>query len=384
VDLRGVQVYASPDTLHTHKEDYRIATLLAEKYGFMLNRPVRPREIDSFNVHDTWALSFYTKLGAHKEMYFKQERFRERKFLFTGNGGECIRDYWPETVEHYVNRAVERCHRYYAKATVDCPRMERSTRNVLNRTFDALRKHYASVNHPVPEEDMTQVLYRETRCRNHFGKAIIESWLSNTVSLSPLMDPDLLRLKRSTAGCQDKSLLVAMILSRYLPDLPDIPFDSGRKIMEDTLLFARQLNQRFPLPSHMERPAVSSPEKASDQPVTLTKDVPLCQADEELKNVFLSPAFEKWFEYLYEIRIYHIIRSDTATRRLYPLYLVYAAVAIVKILMDEKAENHPSVPFVDYLSALASDDFPLSRVPSRPLASRIRSRLLRQIRKFSK
>ena len=378
VDMSRIRLFTLEDTLHTHREDYEIASTLARKYGFVLNLPDRHPETDPYPYPDTWAISFYTKLGAHKELYFKEERYRERKIHFTGAGGGCIREFLSGTEDSYIEKAVERCHRYFSKATVDCPRMERSTRKVLHRTFRTMRAHYASIGKPIKDEELFHILYRETRGRNHFGKEIIESWLSNTYNLSPLMDPDLQRLKVSSADCNDRSMVVALILSRFVPDLPDIPFDSNRFILPETLAFVRDLNRRFPPASPWNPPAAPSAEKPAEQPSALAKEVPLCRADTELKKAFLSPGFEKWFESLYEMTTYHLIRSDSDHRKFRPLYLVYAAAAIVKILIDEKAGPAASVPFTDYLRSLAEGKIPLSEIPSRSLLSRLRTRLLRQ------
>lgn len=86
--------------------------------------------------------------------------------------------------------------------------------------------------------NLLQIHYNETRSRFHFGKSIIESYFSNMVTLTPLIDSNLRKLK-TYDNDSDAKLLIAIIFLRYCPQLLDFEFDGGRKIDLDTINYAK-------------------------------------------------------------------------------------------------------------------------------------------------
>lgn len=76
IDLDKINVFSYTDDKHTHKEDYIIASEIAEKFNFKLNKSVFSEDIDKFtDVNTSLDISFYPKLGFHKQMYFKYFKF---------------------------------------------------------------------------------------------------------------------------------------------------------------------------------------------------------------------------------------------------------------------------------------------------------------------
>ena len=121
-----------------------------------------------------------------------------------------------------------------------------------------MRQRFAEAGRPLADSELTRVLYRETRCRNHFGKGIVEGWLANIVTLSPLMDPDLYRLRLSSEQCSDRNVLSALILDRYAPDLLSFPFEGGRSIDPATVSSALRRSESSSSLPMMKKHTISS------------------------------------------------------------------------------------------------------------------------------
>ena len=357
VDMNRIQVYTIADKLHTHTEDYEIATELAQRYGFKLNRPLGVRNRKAFTLQETWKLSFDAKLGVHQEMYFKEEKALERKYTFTGGGGECIRSYVPETEEAFTEKSVQRCERLYGQVPETCAEMQKSVRALFARTYQNLRTHYQEIGKPIREEEISQILYRETRNRNHFGKATLECWLAGFINLCPLQDPALRKLKLSSKNCADMSLITAILLGRYYPELAEIRFDSKKKVNPETLTFVKELCREYPAPmdGREKGKPENGTERAAEEIKKELKDrVPLPVPDAELKKAILSGPFRKQFEKAYDPEIYRIIREDMEKRKFHPLKFAYIEAGIVKILQDQNARRKMPMPYTEWLEKMST------------------------------
>ncbi len=350
IDLSQVLIHSLNDGLHVHDEDYKIASAISEHFRFPLNN-------NSFISTDSWPyteedtlnISFYLKLCFHKQMYYRHNCLKAARHSFSGGGGECLRSYWKMTEEEYIEKAVNRC-RVYPGASAEI--METSIRNVLQRSFDAIRSKFATFGRPLSPEDMTLYLYRETRCRNHFGKDVLENHFSNFLKHTPLLDPQIHRLKLSDSRCADHNLLTAVMLSRYSPALLDFPFEGGRKIDESTKRYARELNNRFPyIPA--VHPVLSCGHtdaiwNYADMAGNNADELPTAQTDisSTVKSVLVSPDIRGSFCGFYDPKVYQILCDDIKVRKYQPLQNAYAIIGIGKILQDiavSRNTAHPNI-----------------------------------------
>ena len=386
INLNDILVFSKEDTLHTHKEDFEIASRIAEHYDFALNSHNNlTRSLNPYTTEEIWSLSFYCKLCFHRQLFFKNGWHRLRQFIFTGNGGENIRDYWHETEEEYIEKALKRCDMYASSPEI-CERLKQSTRNVITRTFAGLREHFAAVNKPLSGQEMTRILYRETRCRNHFGKGIVEGILANIYSLSPLLDPDLYRLKLVTESCPDRNLLPALIMERYASGLLAFPFDGNRSILPSTIEYAGNLSSRYPCPQITEAAGSGRRNKADSFPDITPDQVPHESPESILKKAFRSQAVKRLFVASYNDATYQIISRDVDNRKYQPLSIAFVVLAIVKLTLDSSLRQ--AEPFTDFLvrqAALSEKEQTVrSDLPSGSLLRRIGSRVKRIIRKLLK
>ncbi len=322
VELSDMFVFSIQDQLHTHAEDFEIATAIAEHYDFRLNNSsMLTPGIAMEGPRDVLDISMYTKLGFHKQMYSQLRYFEKTRYNFVGNGGECIRDYWSLSAGEYIEEAVRRAKGWPKDMA---PRMENAIRRILTASMEGIRKKFEGFGRPLSPEAMTLNLYRETRCRNHFGKAIVERFLANSITCAPLLDPMLHRLKTSDGVCGDKNLLMAIICTRFCPELMDFKFDNKRFIAPDTVGYAREINGRYPFrkPWRETVPPVEEERRGHVRSVT-----PEALTDIML-GVFRSREIKAHFTDLYGTPGYEKIAQDVQTRKFHPLQNAYAAIAI--------------------------------------------------------
>ena len=354
VDMSRVMINSKNDRQKTHEEDYRIASAIAEHYGFILNHdPGLSGGSEPFSLKEMLDINLYTKLGFHKQMYYSHNRQNERRYSFTGFGGGCIRELWNENEGETIEKAVQRCHMFQGLDSDKTEQMKRSVRNIMQRSFDNLRKKYELFGRDFPEQYLSQSVYRDTRGRVHFGKSMVVQFFSNVITLCPLTDPDLYKLKLSSERCRDNNLLYSLIMERYTPGILSFGFDSGRSISPDTLEYARERNCANPfregevLPVHAGEP-VSERKNKSDRPL-----VPSGLPDETVRKAFFTPDVREVFESEYGPQMYSAVSADIAARTYYPMSVGYAAVAIVRILQDTRIYDELNTPFPDYLEQLA-------------------------------
>lgn len=95
-------------------------------------------------------------------------------------------------------------------------------------------------------KQMPELYYKEVRNRNHYAKAITEKYFSNVFTLTPLMDPEIHKIKIGDNDFNDMHLLFILILLRYCPKLLDFEIEGGRKFDENTIGLAKIINEKYP------------------------------------------------------------------------------------------------------------------------------------------
>ena len=337
MNMDRAYIHSLNDGLHVHDEDFKIASAISEHYQFsMNNNSFLDNGNWAYSLTDTLNISFYLKLGFHKQMYYRRNCFKVPRHSFSGSGGECLRSYWKMTEEEYINKAVSRAMEQW---------QEDSIRKILIDSFQAIRDKYARFGRTVDPGDMTLYLYRETRCRNHFGKDIIENHFSNSVKHTPLLDPMIHKLKLSDSRCDDHNLLAAVILNRFSPELLDFPFEGGRFIDEKTKDYARELNRMYPYtPEALENSC-----KGQDPVIwTHAESDSVCSAegtaiDDAVMEILNSSYIWGSFCGIYGQNMFRKLCDDIRSRKYQPLQNAYAVIGIGKAIQDcaysRQAEN---------------------------------------------
>lgn len=240
-DLNALRVNSTLDKLHTHAEDYQIASSIAEHYGFSLNRPYPQTKWLNYSQADCINIEAYTKLGFHKEPYIKNHISADKFYTVMGSAGEAIRERYTMDAEAFIKSVSPDEGRFATKLEKEA---EQSIRKVIEEGYRLIEEKYGK---PDKSNGYPQRLYRDGWTRSHFGKMAVVNRFAGNITLMPLLDPILWKLKLHTKDCDSDNLLMALIYARYCPRLMEFPFE-GRlySITVETAEVARKLNERFP------------------------------------------------------------------------------------------------------------------------------------------
>lgn len=344
IDLNEILIYSMDDKLHTHEEDFEIASAISKKYGFKLNQNYpQAKSLTEYTCQDTMNLSLYSKLGFHKQMHWVESACTPMYLIFSGSGGECVRSYRNMSVSEYINKTLSRANSFPASVR---SRLINATKNILDDSYQQIIDKFKQFGRDISPRDLNLNISRETQCRNHFGKGNVETYLEGIVPLSPLLDPGLHKLKLKDENCDDDNLLMAIIFTRYQPGLLDFKFDSNHSISESTIAYARQINQRYPLalsPVSDDNDSTNFlklsckrklPFVASDGALRHPEEKPLEQVPEQVHRAFASKRTRGTLSMFYPNDVYDCIADDIHSRQYHPLQGAYTALAISKAISD--------------------------------------------------
>ncbi|MBO6293068.1 MAG: hypothetical protein J6N51_12575 [Selenomonas sp.] len=329
IDMREVTVRSSKDGLHTHKEDLEIATEMSQKFAFPLNVNTVTRTGRPYTLQESLDISSMIMLGFHKEMHFKNICYDKPMYKFTGSGGESLRGYWDMPLQAFLKKS-NKIASYYTT-----PGLAESTARVIEDSCQKIAREFA-----LPDEASSEVvakLFEETYSRHHFGKASIESLAGNVVTMMPLMDSLLYKLNTVTEHNQDMELIYALILDRYCPKLLDIRFDGRRRLRQETISYARQLNEQYPFVKREEKMvSLEMQVKEEEKPAVPAMPVQNIRklADDCLWRSFESETCRDIFTRYFSSEIYAKARAYAKQFAYYPLRHVNAVLAITKAISD--------------------------------------------------
>ena len=334
IDLRNAYIFSTTDGLHTHKEDLAIAQAICDHYGLVLNRNVYSDDGNDHSLEDIINLSFYTRMPFHNQMHFKHRRYRERRFRINGNGGEMLRGYQFMSPESFSNTYKNRANRRYTENTAE--EINRSIDIIMKEAFDAVAARYG-----ITEKEskwIPQHMYRETRARNHFGKFQVEEYYSNVIAVSPLLDPDLARLKFLDEKCEDPNLLITVILQRFCKELLQFKIDSGRKFQQSTISYAEEINRKYPRKDENNLPFTLLKSEASkereDERFTIPFSVSLNERNQFLVDVYQSRVTRKIIKSVYSTDVYYHSYLYLKTESYFPMQELFPIISTAKVLYD--------------------------------------------------
>ena len=242
INLNKVRIFSIKGTVHTYKEDYDIASKIADHYGFKVNLPLPTNSFLNFSIADVWNSNLYNLQTFHKSAMFPRQRKLNKLYKLTGYAGETIRNYWQCSPKKFIENQRWKIKPYSPLLSQE---LFDSLKALTESAFYNIREKY-KIDDP-DCVDIPQWLYEETRCRHHFGKFTLFQYFENTLLLSPLLDPILQTLHFNTKECPDYNFLIAFLFVRYAPELLTFPFDSGHSIASETVAYARKLNEQFPI-----------------------------------------------------------------------------------------------------------------------------------------
>lgn len=240
-DLNGIRIYSSNDRLHTHAEDYRIASAIAEHYGFSLNRQYPQTKWLNYSKTDCINIEAYTKMGFHKEPYIKNHISVDKFYTVMGSAGEAIRERYTLSAKEFIQEVAQSDGGLANKLEKE---VFKSVKKTIEDGFRLIEEKYGK---PDRTQDYPKCLYRDGWSRSHFGKIAVANHFTGNITLMPLLDPLIWKLRLHAKECSSDNLLMAMIYVRYCPKLMEFPFEGHKYSMtQDTVEAAKIINERFP------------------------------------------------------------------------------------------------------------------------------------------
>ena len=281
VDLNSVLINSLNNKIHTHEEDFRIATNISSKLGFKLNKKRLDDKGTIFDNKTSLDISMYTKLGCHKDFYFRTQFLRKPRFHFTGGWGELIRGFPNKPIHDFIestssrNRDIDNHKKFYD-----------SSKRLLNRSINRLKEERKYNDN----YELSIDLYIRGEGSNHFGKACVESFISNEYKLEPSSDPDIKKLKISNTNDKLIHNLVAYIYVRFCHVLIDFPFDGKRNLNYSNIEIAEKINNKnFPYKIKSDYNKHFFIDDKRKSPVNSSKYKP--KPDDYLKEIFINKDF---------------------------------------------------------------------------------------------
>lgn len=333
VDLGRLWIRSLKDGVHTHTEDYEIASEMANHYGFVLNDSNAVRgDLVAYSRDDIAEITFHVKMMFETELSFAPARFVKRRYSLGGYGGETVRPYWDGDPGELMAKQSRHAYSYRWELA---KRVRESTERVIKRSYVAIGEKYGISD---PDSSLLAFnLFRECYSRNHFGRINVEGFINNALKVSPLLDPQLHKLKLSDDACPDKNLLYAAIFTRYCPDLLEFAFDGGRSFKEETLAYARAVNAEYPLadsfPGYDDSEySVPVPIDRSDGGAGIKEEmVDRKTMDSLFLELFKSEGFAEAFRSRFDSEFYARALEFAEKGAYFPLRHVAAAIGAVEV-----------------------------------------------------
>ena len=337
IDLNRIRFFSSQDNLHTHKEDYEIASKVAGMFGFQLNKTLPKRKTYNCSLEDALNISFLCKLGSHKQMYWLTTQHQEKLHSFSGTGGETIRGgHWADSEAEIIASEKKLCDKFPLGYRKD---LSASVEKIVNHAYRQTEDKYAALGRTIAPEDLSLYMYRETRCRSHFGKDMYENYCAQSIKYSPLFDPILQSLTRNSSSCKDHDLLVAIIFDRYGKGILDVPFDSGRSIHAETIAYAKEINRKYP---YLEVPFPVLPEPAesitgwteshTDNPFSDNELIPRTEMNGKILELVHNNDLKYPFMSVYGKDIYNACLNAMQSRSYHPEEYCYPIISIASLV----------------------------------------------------
>ena len=321
IDVKDLTIRSANDKKHTHEEDYKIASNISSKFGFKLNGYF-DMDFTKLNAKDALLGTIYTKLGFHKEFYTSTKFYTKPNFHVGGSGGGLLRGYPCQPIEKYIYEISSEGKQikgygeeFYNSSIRLCKRSV-----VLVKS----KKTYYSKN------QISSALYAMGRNRNHFGKASIEAYLTNSYIIQPLIDPEIRQIKFNQSHPNE---LVAYLYVRFAHDLVFFPFEGKRKISYESIRKADELSKKFgPYSKKKDYNKNFYIDTKRKSPVPPSNDK--TTVEEYLREMFNSSKFKETLNKAYDNVVYDWAKEFSKKTNFCPLRHGYGLYAIVKILED--------------------------------------------------
>ncbi|WP_461461057.1 ABC transporter ATP-binding protein [Methanobrevibacter sp.] len=339
IDLNKVNFSYLTDSLKSSKDSSSLNEM-ASMLGFKLDQDVFSSEKIYFNDMDTIInSSSLLKLGFNNNYPYNFAKYKDPVYSFNSRGANVLKGWLNISKDEFVDSFVYSTIQYIFSA--------QSSKNLIEGDLENLQKNYKEDN-----EWLAWRYYKESISRNDCGKDSVEEYFSNIFSLSPFYDPILNKLKLTTDECDDRELLIAVILTRYAPELLDYKIE-GKSINFQTENYAKSLNEKYPY-KPLDLEYISGPEidlaNANPEPITRNDLI------DYLKNVFYDDEFKSKFVNLVSLPVYEFFTGKLELTDYYTMQYFSPSFSVIKIYDDVEGADFEYSNISQWIKHYASGD----------------------------
>jgi len=249
IDMRKINIESSVNM----KEDFAIASQIAEHYNFKLNSGVMAGyKQHRMGLQSILDANVYARLGNHKEIlpYNHYTWFEKPIFMFGGYG--CMRCWFQDSTDGFIRFCYRDC--------IDTETSKKTIAEVYEETFDYIDKRFDySITR---KSNFLNYTYNYGKGRYNYGTSIQILGAGNQFMCSPIADPVLIRIDPIFEGNDDYDILYSYVLYRFAPDLLNFPIDKNRCFKPESVAKAKKLSDSFPLSFNLQ-------EKVSLEPLRI-------------------------------------------------------------------------------------------------------------------
>lgn len=341
IDMDQITIFSANDSLSTHIVDFEFAKKLSERFDFKLN------DMENSNIDKTYfndietsvLLSLHTHFGEYNQVLYMTSRNNNLAYNFTGYYGENIRNY-PGLSKESVIELVSRASNDFRDAG----------KRVYDKNKKYIKEDFGDLYH-----DFSHTTFKEIVGATHFGKSTVNKYLINEISLNPLADYELYKIKRSNDNCKDKNLLMAVIFTRYYPELLEYKFNNNVQINKKTIDYAKKINKKYPFKK--EKYHKLSAKKFKTNNITYNTPLDDSKITANLIKVFSSNSFRKSFEKYFKPEVYEFLKSNITGNNLFSLHSLYPALYFLYVMNEyEKNQTNNITSWLNYLATIPQYD----------------------------
>lgn len=226
LSAENVNIYSKEEGVY--EDDFDIATKVVGHLGLKITNKKSPIQQDEFTGEQQYEIMKNYYMGFHKEGGYVTSRYQQPTIHFSGINGELVRGNYVFS-DYYVCSMFMSSNPIVNFKDVYMNYVEQMTR--LRKIFDS-------------DFVAGQIMNVSTMCRSHFGMTVYSDLLSNTYSLNPFNDKDLLRIHIPDG--YDKNMIYAMIIERTTPTLFDIKFNNGVSFKHNVIDKVKEISAKYP------------------------------------------------------------------------------------------------------------------------------------------
>ena len=359
IDLNKIRINSIIGKVHTYKEDYEIASQIAENYGFKLNQTFSERRLLNYSLYDVFNAYIYNCATFRKFFNIVSKKGVDKLYVLTGFSGETMRSYWYKPPKEWLE---ERIRKLKMHSLHSFDKLANSVKVIFEAGFRNVCDKYGIKDEDSPY--IMQLFYQEVRSRSHQGKAMATRYLANEITLAPALDPEVRTLKLETPECSDPNLLSAFIFVRYASDLLTFPFNNEHSLAPETIEYAKKINKKFPLVKkakniHERKYFHLQPRDLQAEKILATgKNNP--RLSEQLLRNFLKVAFDSsrtygLFNTYFDEEIYHYAISRYEGGAYGFAQYLWPVLGINRVIEDVEISNRRHSPYQDIKRLLEQD-----------------------------